>query len=188
MATDPLLDHLEKTFAEAYRKEIDQEENVWRSLPFFAATLALQLAGLAQIRDWVASIAGPLFVTAVILLSVAGSATLAALAFLAFSVWPADFRRVAREPDFRDYAENVRAEAEGLAQPGSSAEDVAQSALMTVKAALTEQYAIAVDNNRRVNEVRAKWRTRAGLATLTSVFVVLVLVALVVLTNLHGHG
>ncbi|HEY8288257.1 MAG TPA: hypothetical protein VIG49_03240, partial [Acetobacteraceae bacterium] len=38
------LDHIEKTLADAYRKEIDQEENVWRSLPFFAATLALQLA------------------------------------------------------------------------------------------------------------------------------------------------
>jgi hypothetical protein len=34
MSDDPLLDHLEKTFADAYRKEIDQEENVWRSLPF----------------------------------------------------------------------------------------------------------------------------------------------------------
>ncbi len=49
MTTDPEIDYLEKLFGEAHRKEIDQEENVWRSLPFFAATLALQLAGLAQI-------------------------------------------------------------------------------------------------------------------------------------------
>ena len=28
------LDHIERTLAEAYRKEIDQEENVWRSSPF----------------------------------------------------------------------------------------------------------------------------------------------------------
>jgi hypothetical protein len=42
------LDHIEKTLADAYRKEIDQEENVWRSLPFFAATLALQLAAMFQ--------------------------------------------------------------------------------------------------------------------------------------------
>lgn len=45
------LDHIEKTLADAYRKEIDQEENVWRSLPFFAATLALQLAAMFQIVD-----------------------------------------------------------------------------------------------------------------------------------------
>jgi len=50
LANDPaLLDHLEKTFADAYRKEIDQEENIWRSLPFFAATLALQLAVISAI-------------------------------------------------------------------------------------------------------------------------------------------
>jgi len=41
------LDHLEKTFSELYRKEIDQEENVWRTLPFFAATIALQFGMIA---------------------------------------------------------------------------------------------------------------------------------------------
>ncbi len=37
--------------ADAYRREIDAEENLWRTLPFFAATLALQLAALFQIID-----------------------------------------------------------------------------------------------------------------------------------------
>jgi len=45
------LDHVEKTLADAYRKEIEQEENVWRSLPFFAGTLALQLAAMFQAID-----------------------------------------------------------------------------------------------------------------------------------------
>ena len=188
MAMDPLLNHLERTFADAYRKEIDQEENVWRSLPFFAATLALQLTALAPIRDWVGGATGWGFGAAAALLAVAGFATLAALAFLAFSVWPADFRRVAPEPAFRAYAENVRAEAQAAAPEGSSAQDVAETALATVKAALAEQYALAVDHNRLVNEGRAKWRTRAGLATLASVFAVLVLVALVVLINIHAHA
>jgi hypothetical protein len=47
----PALAYIERTLADSYRKEIDQEENVWRSLPFFAATLALQLAALSQIID-----------------------------------------------------------------------------------------------------------------------------------------
>ncbi len=34
------LDHIEKTLAAAYRREIEQGENVWRSLPVFAATIA----------------------------------------------------------------------------------------------------------------------------------------------------
>ena len=40
------LDHIERTLADACREEIDQEENVWRSLPFFAATLALELGAI----------------------------------------------------------------------------------------------------------------------------------------------
>ncbi len=89
---DPLLDHLEKTFAEAYRKEIDQEENVWRSLPFFAATLALQLASIGQVREWLRDLDGLLFVLAAALLGLAALATFAAILFLALSVWPAEFQ------------------------------------------------------------------------------------------------
>jgi hypothetical protein len=132
-------------------------------------------------------VAGWMFTATTTLLILAGSATLAALTFLALSVWPADFRRVAREPAFREYAEKVRNEAEATA-PQTSREEIAQTALVTVKATMTEQYGLAGDNNRLVNERRAKWRTRAGLATLASVFAVLVLVGLVVLSNVHEHG
>ena len=45
------LAYIEKTLADSYRKEIDQEENVWRSLPFSAATLPLQLRASIQIID-----------------------------------------------------------------------------------------------------------------------------------------
>ncbi len=177
MPSDPLLDYLEKTFADAYRKEIDQEENVWRSLPFFAATLALQLAGLAQIRDWIASATGTLSVAAGLLLVIAGAATLSALVFLAVSVWPADFRRVSREPAIRGYATAARQEAAAAAPTGTLSDEISARALQAVKTSLVEQYALATDSNRLVNEARAKWRTRAGLATLASVFAVLALAA-----------
>lgn len=182
MAPDPLLDHLEKTFADAYRKEIDQEENVWRSLPFFAATLALQLAALGQMRDWLVGLEGSLLIAGSVLIGLAGSATLAAIVFLALSVWPANFRYVAREPAFRKYAERVRAQAEG------TDEVAAEAALRTVKAALAEQYATATDNNRIINQGRALWRTLAGLATLGSVLAVLALVGIGVINNIYSHA
>jgi len=185
---DPLLDYLEQAFGAAYRQEIDQEENVWRSLPFFAATLALQITGLAQIESWMAAIQGWMLWATMGLLSAAGAATLAALVFLAFSVWPADFRRVAPETEFLAYAEDVRAETERSAPAAADPDDVALIALQAVKATLARQYALAVDSNRLVNVRRAKWRSRAGLATLASVFAVLVLVGLVVLSNVHGHA
>ncbi len=184
MAIDPELEYLEKLFGEAYRKEIDQEENVWRSLPFFAATLALQLAGLAQIRDWVGDAQGRLFWVTLALLLWAALATLAALVFLAQSIWPARFRYVASEPELQDYVEKVRATA--MANGGSH-DDATLTAVAAARTVMVQQYAVSASNNRLLNQRRANRRTRAGLATLLSVFAVLVLVAFVVVSKLHGH-
>jgi hypothetical protein len=184
MTSDPDLDYLEKLFGDAYRREIDQEENVWRSLPFFAATLALQLAGLAQVRDWVGGTTGLVFWLTLALLTAAALATLAALLFLAQSIWPARFRYIASEPEFRSYLDAVRAAA---VQGGSSPDGAKATSVTAVKAVLVEHYAIGAAHNRSINQRRAVRRTRAGPATLASVFAVLVLVALVVVSNLHGH-
>ena len=185
IANGPEVEFLEKHFGDAYRKEVDQEENVWRSLPFFAATLALQLAGLAQIRDWVNASNGWLFFLAQALLAGAAIATLAALVFLAQPIWPADFRYVTSEPDLQDYVETVRATAR---HEGQSAEQAALRALAAARTVLVQQYAVSASGNRRINQRRANRRTRAGLATLGSVLAVLVLVALVVISNVYGHG
>ncbi len=184
MAIDPELEYLEKLFGDAYRKEIDQEENVWRSLPFFAATLALQLAGLAQIRDWVADARGWLFWVALALLLATAAATLAALIFLAQSIWPARFRYVTSEPTLQDYVEEVRATA---IAGGSSQDDATLTAVAAARTVMVQQYAVSASNNRVINQRRANRRTRAGLATLASVFAVLVLVAFVVVSKLHGY-
>jgi high-affinity Fe2+/Pb2+ permease len=53
-----LLDHLEKTASDNYRKEIDQEENVWRTLPFFVAALAVEVAALTQVKDQFKALTG----------------------------------------------------------------------------------------------------------------------------------
>ena len=106
--TDPnepaALAHIEKTLADSYRKEIDQEENIWRSLPFFAATLALQLTALFQIverlpsgKSWPA-----LFSNALVAASV--TCSLGALGFLASSIFPARFRYVAKDSALLEYA------------------------------------------------------------------------------------
>ncbi len=184
MAIDPELEYLEKLFGDAYRKEIDQEENVWRSLPFFAATLALQLAGLAQIRDWVGDAQGWLFWVALTFLLLAALATLAALVFLAQSIWPARFRYATSEPELQDYVERVRATA---IASGSSQDEATLTAVAAARTVMVQQYAVSASNNRLLNQGRANRRTRAGLATLASVFAVLVLVAFVVVSRLHGH-
>jgi len=82
------LAYIEKTLADSYRKEIDQEENVWRSLPFFAATIALQLAALFQMIDKLPDPATQAGKWSVFFLGLAGFLTVVSLCYLAASIYP----------------------------------------------------------------------------------------------------
>jgi len=173
--------HIEKTLAEAYRKEIDQEENVWRSLPFFAATLAFQLAALFNMVERLPASGTTLWVEARVLLSLSTVATLIALGYLAASIFPAEFSYIAPEPDLLAYADALDRDEQDATGRGLAPID----AEAVLKAMLARQYAVAADKNRRVNQRRARWRSIAGLATLASVFATIALVVLVVLTYVH---
>jgi len=91
----PALAHIEKTLADSYRKEIDQEENVWRSLPFFAATLALQLAALFQVIGRLPAETGIVALISLLLVAASLLSGLGALAFVVSSIFPAQFRYLA---------------------------------------------------------------------------------------------
>jgi len=182
---DPELDYLEALFGAAYRREMEQEENFWRSLPFFAATLALQLAGLAQIRDWVGAASAWMFWLSLSLLTAAALATLGALIFLTESIWPAGYYVATDEAALRDYVAGVRTDA---ILTGSTREEAAATGAAAAKSLMVVQYAVGCVHNRKINRHRLECRTRAGLCTLASVFMVLVLVAMVLVANLHGHG
>jgi hypothetical protein len=170
------LDHMEKTLAEAYRKEIDQEENIWRSLPFFAATLALQLAALLQIADRMPQTGTGGWWDSIGCTTIAALATLTALGFLAVSVFPAPFRYIAPEPELLDYAARLDL---GERQTIATGDQEPFDALARLKQTLAQQYAVATHHNRQINQRRARWRSIAGVATLMSVLATLALVATV---------
>lgn len=193
-----IIDHLEKMLAENYRKEIDQEENVWRSLPFFAATLALQLAAVVGLAGKLPPLDGAYFWWVSIPIWSAAVATLATLVCMTAAIAPARFRYVASEPALRDYALQLL-EAE-VAQQKAAAADSAGSAaterdgpsigagsqgdaLSVFKRELALQYGLASHNNRRINQRRAKLRSVAGLCVLASVLATLVLVGV----TFHFH-
>ena len=171
------LNHVEKTFGDAYRKEIDQEENIWRSLPFFAATLAFQLATLFQMIERLPA-KGPSYWETRGLLTISSGSTIVALIFLAASIYPSEFRYVAPETEMLDYARGLD-EDEAVARKSGDASFCAEDEL---KKTLAQQYAVAALGNRRVNQRRALWRSIAGLATLSSVLSTITLVVWVVLT------
>jgi len=167
------LAHIEKTLADAYRKEIDQEENVWRTLPFFAATLALQLAALFQLVERLPPFGTWLGWIAYTCLLLSGLATLIALGFLAACIYPRKFQYLAPDPELLDYALGlIEDEQAHLAQPGQAG----FSALVTLKVALARQYAVGAQHNRTINKMRERLRSIAGLATVASVVLTLGLV------------
>ena len=169
----PALSHIEKTLADSYRKEIDQEENVWRSLPFFAATLALQLAALFQLVDRLPPASSSTGWVSMGLLGASGLFTLIALAFLAACVYPRRFRYLAPDPELLDYAR-------GLIQDETAAKGkdagITFDAVVLLKEELAKQYAVGSQHNRQINKRRERLRSIAGLATIVSVVLTLFLV------------
>jgi hypothetical protein len=173
------LAYIEKFLADSYRKEIDQEENVWRSLPFFAATLALQLAALFQVIDKLPDPGMWIGAVALAVLSMAAMQTLLSLCFLAASIYPQRFQYAARQTALLDYARDlIRHEADTAATDPSTP----FSALITLKTDIATQFAQATDHNQRLNKRREQWRSVAGLCALGSV---LMTIFLVVATSTH---
>ena len=127
------IDHVEKTLADSYRKEIDQEENVWRSLPFFAATIAFQFTTLAQVVLRLPAHGSGAWWDAILAIALQSVCVAVALGFLAASIVPARFTYVSEEPALLDYARGLDQDAQdaipsystpslsrGSAQPGPS--------------------------------------------------------------------
>ena len=184
-AEPPALSYIEKTLADSYRKEIDQEENVWRSMPFFAATLALQVTALVQIFNRFPDPISLLGRVSTALLTLAALLDLVALGFLCLSIWPRRFSYVAREPDLLDYAQGlIRDEEEGAED---EQQDRPASALVTLKWELARQYAVGADHNRQINKRRERWRARAGLSIVFAVLVTFFLVATTYGQYLYNH-
>ena len=170
--TDEALVHVERLLADTYRREIEQEENIWRSLPFFAATLALELAALFQVVDRLppaTTLAGQVSLG---LLAAAALASFVALGFLAAAIFPAKFRYIAADTELLTYAETLMA-IEASPLPGAPQAAAASELRVT----LAEQYADATDHNRALNRRRELRRSVAGMATIAAILLTLLLVA-----------
>ena len=113
---------LERLLLALYLKEIDQEENVWRSLPFFAATLALQIAALAGVADRLPPLDGPGRWWVLAPLLTAGTGTFLALAGMAAAIYPVRFAYLSPEPELLDYVKALD-EAERANPPAEDAPD-----------------------------------------------------------------
>ncbi len=178
MLASPVFEHIEATLADSYRREIEHEENVWRTLPFFAATLALQLTALFQTLERLPPHNTLAWQVAVGCAALSGLTTFTALAFLAASILPAEFAYIAPEAELLDFADRLEQQERAAGDPVAAA----VAALETLKRELARQYAVATEHNRRINRNRAKRRSIAGLSTVASVLATMALVTTIALT------
>lgn len=161
--------HLESLLADLYRREIDTEENIWRSLPFFSATLALEVTALAQTAPEIPALGAGLAwlpaVIGVVVVVLVG----AVLLCLHRSIGGADFAYIAGELDLVAYVAGLERHARGLGQGADPPEAL-------LRRSLVEQYAAAVVHNRAINQRRVQARTRAGNLLLLSIVATLALI------------
>lgn len=101
------LDHIEKTLADAYRREIEQGENVWRSLPFFAAAIAFQIAALSQVLLRLPRTSSGAWWDAIAAIIVLSLLIFVAVACLAASIVPEQLNYIPDEPALLTYARSL---------------------------------------------------------------------------------
>ena len=167
------LAHIEKTLADGYRKEIDQEENIWRVLSFFAATLALQLAALFQLLERLPPSTNIWGIIARSVVALSLLCSIIALGYLAASISPAGFRYIAKDAALLDYALGLIKDEQDAVAAGLPVE---KTALVILKETLANQYSLAADHNRQITKRRSLRRSIAGLATIAAVLLTLMVV------------
>ena len=142
--------------ADAFKREVDADEAVWRSLPFFAALAGLGLAVLPGLFVSLAS--GPPTVTRIVALA------LFAVMVIAFTVAAYWFWQVLRPRryDYPDEEAGLIAYADALQElyieRGAKPDEADAAVLSEVRTYVTEQLARAVATNRANNIARTRAR------------------------------
>jgi hypothetical protein len=179
-----------------YLKEIDQEENVWRSLPFFSATLAVEVVVLNQVLPLAAGTSG-LWWWALLAAGVALSGMIfSILVFLYRSIRRRSFSYIASGKDLVGYVRALETAERAVGWSPGEAEGVSGPAIADqLRETLIGQLAAATDANRLINQSRAAERTRAGILLLASIVTTSVFVGVTIghdmtkgLPRGSGHG
>src|ERR1700730_10149362 len=145
-------EYLETIVAEGYKREIDQEENVIRSLPFVAAALAVLVTLLGFAKSYIPGYElspYPQFVFAILLLR--GVAVFLSIGFLFIVVIPREFRYLARSEDHLAYAQSLRDYYDTLSP---ALPNIERAIIEDLRAFIIDQYAVGTSHSQRNNFAR----------------------------------
>lgn len=177
------------TFQDRYRIEVQADEDVFRTLPFFATSLGLVLAavGFAATRlpPWSTAEARPVLVVGGGLIACSVLAAFAVLAFLWRATAPAVVSRPEREDKI--LADRARLLRDLAAQPGIEPEDADSRVAATLREDFILNYAIAALEQRALNRSRGKHRSRAAQLLIGSLVLAFAATAIIYLADKIGY-
>ena len=155
-----LNDYAEKFYAGGYKQQITDEENVPRSLPFFATASAVLVAIIAASKESIPAISWTAYSVSIwTLIFLLAGCSLSSMLFLLQALWPRGFKYVMGEPVLHNYIEELR---QFYALNGTLTEDEQAAAILEdVRAELSNQYRQSAADNRAINFGRASKRATA---------------------------
>ena len=179
-------EYLERIFSDAYKRESDQDENVARSLPFFAAALTLLATTLGLVRPAIPpfEVAAYPLVAYAALLGI-GITVVLVLCFLLVAVRPRRFAYLASEAELRRYADDLRS---FYQHAEAGAEAIDDAVVADVRKLLLDQYAAAAMQNRANNMARMLARTRATTALVIALFCAFALIGAILMQEIAAKG
>lgn len=152
-------EYLEKMLAENYQREIEQEENVVRSLPFVAAALAVLVTIASFVKSYIPAYSTNAYTISIYVLVFSFSgAVLLVIWFLLVAVYPRHFLYLASSQELYNYVENLR---DYYNQLGTPPDDAQTLIVEDVRIFMIEQYTLGSTQNQANNVARGAARSRA---------------------------
>ncbi len=179
-------EYIETVVAQGFEREIGQEENIVRSLPFCATSLGILAAALSLILPALCPPARDTFTMVTYgLLATLGLSVLVVFFYLFRSVWP---RRVAypiNGADLLSYANKLRAY---YAKTESAPEIVETAIIADIRETRIQQIAEATQWNRKRNVPRLRARDRSITGLIFSVLLAFLLLGIIFLRDAIAPG
>lgn len=170
-------EYLESVFKEAFKRELEVDENVARTLPFFAATLALVVTLYGYATTKLPTLQLGFLSLLLHLLLITGAACLAGVVYSLFqAVRAREYRIPPKETEHIAWAESLKSfYAEQGMNPAAADEKVASD----LRARMLVEFAEGVEHNRAANAPKLKARAQGFTLLVAALGIAFLMIAII---------
>lgn len=160
-------EYLEELMAASYKREIDQEENVVRSLPFVAVGLAVLSTIMIFVSKFIPEYRFKSYVIVVCgMLFFFGCLIILVIIYLLLAVSGPRFQRVSNPTELYLYSKRLE---KYYGDIGRTPEQIAQAVVNDMRLLMSQQYATCSAYNQAINVAHSRARARAFVSLVMAV-------------------